>query len=65
MAFNSDVMHVMCKFLIQTSLVGKLTPRAGWNGFILRKVDDEWRIAMKRISLFDADHPQENNSFTL
>lgn len=65
MAFGSDVLHVLCKFMIQTSLVGHLTPRAGWNGFILRKVDDEWHIAMKRISLFDADHPQENNSFTL
>jgi benzoate/toluate 1,2-dioxygenase beta subunit len=65
MSFGEDVMHVLCKFMIQTSLVGNLTPRAGWNGFVLRKVDGEWRIAMKRISLFDADHPQENNSFTL
>jgi ethylbenzene dioxygenase beta subunit len=65
LSFAPDVMHVICRFLIQTSLAGKLSPRAGWNGYILRKVDDEWRIALKRVGLFDADYPQDNNSFTL
>jgi ethylbenzene dioxygenase beta subunit len=65
LSFGSGVMHVLCRFYIQTSLAGKLSPRAGWNGYILRKMDDEWRIAMKRVGLFDADYPQDNNSFTL
>jgi len=65
LSFTPNVMHVICRFFIQTSLAGKLSPRAGWNGYILRKVDDEWRIALKRIGLFDADYPQDNNSFTL
>ncbi len=65
LSFTPNVMHVICRIFIQTSLAGKLSPRAGWNGYILRKVDDEWRIALKRIGLFDADYPQDNNSFTL
>ncbi|UGY02510.1 aromatic-ring-hydroxylating dioxygenase subunit beta [Bradyrhizobium quebecense] len=65
LSFEPGIMHVICRFFIQTSLAGKLSPRAGWNGYILRKVDDDWRIAMKRIGLFDADCPQDNNSFTL
>ncbi|MHA7777986.1 aromatic-ring-hydroxylating dioxygenase subunit beta [Roseibium sp. M-1] len=65
LSFSDELAHVLCNFVIQTSLVGNVTHRSGWNGFILRKVDDEWRIALKRINLFDADHAQENNSFTL
>ena len=65
LSFDDEVMHVLCQFLIQTSLAGKITPRAGWNGFVLRRVDDEWRIALKRIALFNANEAQENNSFTL
>ncbi len=65
MTSGPDGMEVLCNFLIQTSLAGRSSQRSGWNGFLLRRTDDGWRIVMKRISLFDADQPQDNNSFTL
>lgn len=65
LSFGPDLVHVISKFLIQTSLVGRISQRAGWNGYILRKEYGEWKIALKRIQLYDADHPQDNNSFTL
>jgi 3-phenylpropionate/cinnamic acid dioxygenase small subunit len=58
-------MEVLCNFLIQTNLNGRPSHRAGWNGFLLRRTEAGWRIVMKRIGLFDADLPQDNNSFTL
>lgn len=60
-----DEMEVLCNFLIQTSLNGRPSTRAGWNGFLLRRSENGWRIVLKRIGLFDADLPQDNNSFTL
>jgi len=60
-----DCLHVLCNFLIQTNLVGRISQRAGWNGYILRREPVGWRIVMKRINLQDADLPQDNNSFTL
>ena len=65
MTAGPDEMEVLCNFLIQTSLSGKQSQRAGWNGFVLRRTDAGWRIVLKRIGLFDADLPQDNNSFTL
>lgn len=65
MTAGPDEMEVLCNFLIQTSLSGKQSQRAGWNGFVLRWTDAGWRIVLKRIGLFDADLPQDNNSFTL
>lgn len=62
---GSDGMEVLCNFLIQTNLSGRPSQRAGWNGFLLRRTADGWRIVLKRIGLFDADLPQDNNSFTL
>lgn len=65
MKADEGAMHVLCQFLIQTSFVGRVTQRAGWNGYVLRQVGDKWRIVVKRINLYDADLPQDNNSFTL
>jgi benzoate/toluate 1,2-dioxygenase beta subunit len=62
---GDDCMEVLCNFLIQTNLAGRPSQRAGWNGFVLRRTDAGWRIVLKRIGLFDADLPQDNNSFTL
>lgn len=62
---GSDGMEVLCNFLIQTNRSGRDSQRAGWNGFLLRRTDVGWRIVMKRIALYDADLPQDNNSFTL
>lgn len=62
---GANEMEVLCNFLIQTSLNGRTSQRAGWNGFILRRAGEGWKIVLKRISLFDADLPQDNNSFTL
>ena len=58
-------MHVLCNFLIQTHLAGRISQRSGWNGYVLRRAGASWQIVVKRISLFDADLPQDNNSFTL
>ena len=57
--------HALCTFLIQTHLAGRISQRSGWNGYVLRRAGPSWRIVVKRISLFDADLPQDNNSFTL
>lgn len=57
--------HVLAQFLIQTNRAGRISQRAGWNGYVLRKVGAVWRIVVKRINLQDADLPQDNNSFTL
>ncbi|AKF40841.1 aromatic-ring-hydroxylating dioxygenase subunit beta [Sphingobium sp. YBL2] len=38
---------------------------AGWNGFVLREVAGELRVAVKQINLIDSDWPQGNNSFFL
>ena len=57
--------HVLCTFLIQTHLAGRISQRSGWNGYVLRRAASSWQIVVKRISLFDADLPQDNNSFTL
>ena len=65
MTAGPDGMHVLCNFLIQTNFAGHASSRAGWNGYILRKEAGRWRIVLKRISMYDADLPQENNSFTL
>jgi 3-phenylpropionate/cinnamic acid dioxygenase small subunit len=62
---GEDGMEVICNFLIQTNLNGRPSQRAGWNGFLLRRTAVGWRIVLKRIGLFDADLPQDNNSFTL
>jgi benzoate/toluate 1,2-dioxygenase beta subunit len=58
-------MQVLCNFLIQANLLGRVSQRAGWNGFLLRRTEAGWRIVLKRVSLFDADLTQHNNSFTL
>ena len=63
-AGESEV-HVLCTFLIQTHLAGRISQRSGWNGYVLRRAGASWQIVVKRISLFDADLPQDNNSFTL
>jgi benzoate/toluate 1,2-dioxygenase beta subunit len=65
MTSGPDEMEVLCNFLIQTNLAGRPSTRAGWNGFVLRRTPEGWRIVLKRIGLFDADLPQDNNSFTL
>jgi benzoate/toluate 1,2-dioxygenase beta subunit len=57
--------QVLCQFLIHTNLDGRVSQRAGWNGYVLRPVEKTWRIVVKRINMFDADLPQNNNSFTL
>jgi len=62
---GADGMEVLCNFLIQTNLNGRPSQRAGWNGFLCRRTPEGWRIVLKRIGLFDADLPQDNNSFTL
>jgi benzoate/toluate 1,2-dioxygenase beta subunit len=65
MQAGPDAMHILCNFLIHTNFQGRVSQRAGWNGYVLRRVGAKWRIVLKRVSLFDADHPQNNNSFTL
>jgi benzoate/toluate 1,2-dioxygenase beta subunit len=60
-----DAMDVFCNFLIATNRAGRPGSRAGWNFFRLRRIGEAWRIELKRVSLFDADLPQDNNSFTL
>ncbi len=60
-----DGMQVLANFLIQTNFAGRVGQRAGWTGYLLRRQHGRWRIALKRINLFDADLPQDNNSFTL
>jgi benzoate/toluate 1,2-dioxygenase beta subunit len=60
-----DTMDVFCNFLIATNRAGRPGSRAGWNFFRLRRIGCAWRIELKRVSLFDADLPQDNNSFTL
>jgi benzoate/toluate 1,2-dioxygenase beta subunit len=65
LAAGDNLYHALCQFLIHTNLDGRVSQRAGWNGYILRHTDQGWRIVMKRINLFDADMPQNNNSFTL
>ena len=60
-----DTMDVFCNFLIATNRAGRPGSRAGWNFFRLRRIGQAWRIELKRVSLFDADLPQDNNSFTL
>lgn len=57
--------HALCTFLIQTHLAGRISQRSGWNGYVLRRASASWQIVVKRINLFDADLPQDNNSFTL
>ena len=57
--------HVLCNFLIQTHLAGRISQRSGWNGYVLRRAGASWQVVVKRIALFDADLPQDNNSFTL
>ncbi len=57
--------HALCTFLIQTHLAGRVSQRSGSNGFVLRRAGRSWQIVVKRVSLFDADLPQDNNSFTL
>ena len=65
MTAGADTAHVLCQFLIQTNLVGRVSQRAGWNGYVVRRTDEGWRIVVKCITLHDADLPQNNNSFTL
>lgn len=65
MSAGESEAHVLCQFLIQTNLVGRVSQRAGWNGYVLRRTAEGWRIVVKCISLYDADLPQNNNSFTL
>jgi len=65
MTAGPDHVHVLSQFLIQTNRTGRISHRAGWNGYVLRKVGPVWRIVVKRINLQDADLPQDNNSFTL
>jgi len=62
---GADRVHVLCNFLIQTNLAGRVSQRSGWNGYLLRQEAAGWRIMIKRVNLFDADLPQDNNSFTL
>lgn len=62
---DAQTLHVLCNFLIQTHRAGETGARSGWFGYVLRRVEDRWRIALKRINLFDADLPQSNISFTL
>ena len=62
---GANEVQVLCTFLIQTHLAGRISQRSGWNGYVLRRVGASWQIVVKRISLFDADLPQDNNSFTL
>lgn len=65
MTAGAEEMDVLCTFLIQANLNGRVSQRAGWNGFILRRTAGGWRIVLKRVALYDADMPQDNNSFTL
>ncbi len=65
MANEIGEMEVLCNFIIHTNRVGRPGTRAGWNGYLLRRTPAGWRIVLKRVSLFDADLPQDNNSFTL
>lgn len=62
---DAGAVHVLCNFLIQTHRSGEISGRSGWCGYVLRRVEDRWRIVLKRINLFDADLPQANNTFTL
>lgn len=62
---GADEVHALCNFLIQTYRSGEISTRSGWCGYVLRRVDERWRIVLKRINLFDADLPQQNNAFTL
>lgn len=64
-AAEDGTIHALCNFLIHTNLLGRISQRAGWNGYILRREQAGWRIVLKRINLLDADLPQDNNSFTL
>ncbi len=61
---NANV-HVLCNFQIQTRRGEDATPRCGWCGYVLRREENDWRIVLKRVNLFDADMPQSNLSFTL
>jgi len=65
MLAGEGVVHLLCNFVIHTNFAGRPSHRAGWNGYELRQEDGAWRIVLKRVSLFDADLPQDNNSFTL
>ncbi len=65
MVAGEGEVHVLCNFLIQTHLAGRISQRSGWNGYVLRRAGASWQIVVKRIALFDADLPQDNNSFTL
>ena len=65
MTAGPDEAHVLCQFLIQANLVGRVSQRSGWHGFVVRKTGEGWRIVVKCINLYDADLPQNNNSFTL
>jgi 3-phenylpropionate/cinnamic acid dioxygenase small subunit len=62
---TGNCLHVLCTFIIQTNLAGHSSSRAGWNGYILRWTEAGLRIVLKRISMYDADLTQDNNSFTL
>lgn len=65
LATGPDSVEVVCSFLIQTLLAGRVGQRAGWNLFLLRRTTKGWKIALKRVSLYDADLGQDNNSFFL
>ena len=63
---GDDMIHVLCHLPDPDELgrTGFATLRLEW----LRaapSVGGAWRIVVKRINLFDADLPQDNNSFTL
>jgi ethylbenzene dioxygenase beta subunit len=62
---SDDEVHLLCNFLINASRPEGQRILTGWNGFILRRVDDQWLIEFKRVNLVDADAPQGNLSFFL
>ena len=54
-----------CNFLLAESRAGRTRMLAGWYGFVVRRVGDDLRLALKQVNLLDPDEPQGNNSFFL
>lgn len=60
-----DEVHLLCNFMVNTSRPEGARLLSGWNGFILKRIEDQWMIELKRVNLLDADGPQGNLSFFL
>jgi benzoate/toluate 1,2-dioxygenase beta subunit len=52
-------------FVIYTYRSGIQRALPGWCGYVLRREEGSWKIAVKQINLIDSDQGQENNSFIL